>query len=81
MYRSCWKLCRANVQHLRGTKKVYINENLTAKRAGLFKKVCNKKHHHKEWKVWTTDGKIFVKLHPATKATNKIETEEDLKKL
>ena len=38
MYRNRRKLRRANVQHLSGAEKIYINENLTAQRAGLFKK-------------------------------------------
>ena len=81
MYRNRRKLRRANVQHLSGAEKIYINENLTAQRAGFFKKVRDKKRQHKEWRVWTTDGKIFIKPNPATKDTIKIDTEEDLKKL
>jgi len=40
-------------------KKVYINENLTSYRADLFKKVRDRRQ--RDWKFWTTDGKIFVK--------------------
>ena len=53
MYRSRWKLRNANVSSVFGAEKIYINENLTAHRAGLFKKVLDQKRLHQEWKIWT----------------------------
>ena len=57
----CWKLCKKSGLKDLGVdlKKVYINENLTAYRADLFKKVHDRRQ--RDWKFWTTDGKIFVK--------------------
>ena len=47
MYKNRRKLRRVNVsQYLRGADKVYINENLTARRSGLFKKLRDKKRLH-----------------------------------
>lgn len=43
MYRGRRKLRKVNVQHISGAEKIYINENLTACRAALFKKVRDKK--------------------------------------
>jgi len=57
-------------------QKVSINENLTADRAGLFKKVHD--HRHRDWKFWTTDGKIFVKPDPIRDVIVKIQGEDDL---
>ena len=48
MYRSRWKLRNANVSSVFGAEKIYINENLTARRAGLFKKVRDQKRLHQE---------------------------------
>ena len=61
MYRSRWKLRNANVSSVFGAEKIYINENLTARRAGLFKKVCDQKCLHQEWKIWTVYG-LFKKV-------------------
>ena len=60
-------------------QKVYINENLTAYRAGLFKKVRDRRQ--RDWKFWTTDGKIFVKPDPINDVIVKIRSDEDLNKL
>ena len=81
MYRGRWKLRKKS--SLRGLrvdpKNVYINENLTAYRAGLFKKVRDRRR--RDWKFWTTDGKIFVKPDPIRDVIVKIQSEEDLNKL
>ena len=82
MYKNRRKLRRVNVsQYLRGADKVYINENLTARRSGLFKKLRDKKRLHDDWKVWTLDGKMFVKTDPASSSAKLIKTEEDIEKL
>ena len=65
MYRGRWKLRKkSGLKGLGvGPKRVYINENLTAYRAGLFKKVRDRRQ--RDWKFWTTDGNfIFVKPDP-----------------
>ena len=81
MYRGRWKLRKKS--GLRGvgvdSKNVYINENLTAYRAGLFKKVRDRRR--RDWKFWTTDGKIFVKPDPIRDVIVRVQNEEDLKKL
>ena len=82
MYHNRRKLRRVNVREaLRGAERVYINENLTAQRASLFKKVRDKKRLHKDWRVWTLDGKIYVKTDPAGTEIIKIQHPKDLDKL
>ena len=54
------KLRNANVSSVFGAEKIYINENLTARRAGLFKKVRDQKRLHQEWKIWAVDSNIFI---------------------
>ena len=80
MYRSRWKLRNANVSSVFGAEKIYINENLTARRAGLFKKVCDQKCLHQEWKIWTVYGNIFIKPSPSSR-TYKINSLDDLSSL
>ena len=80
MYRSRWKLRNANVSSVFGAEKIYINENLTARRAGLFKKVRDQKCLHQEWKIWTVDGNIFIKPSPSSR-TYKINSLDDLSSL
>ena len=77
MYRNRWKLRKANTRSIAGANKIYINENLTARRAGLFKKVRDKKRSNQDWKVWTIDGNIFIKPSP-TSSTTKVNSIEDL---
>ena len=81
MYRARWKLRKKS--GLKGLevdpKNIYINENLTAYRAGLFKKVRDRRQ--RDWKFWTTDGKIFVKPDPINDVIVKIQSEEDFNKL
>ena len=82
MYRNRRNLRKANIgRFLKGAEKIYINENLTARRSGLFKKVRDMKRQHEESKTWTLDGKIFVKPDPLRNTAVVIKTEEDLEKL
>ena len=69
MYRSRWKRRNANVSSVFGAEKIYINENLTARRAGLFKNVRDQKSLHQEWKIWTVNGNIFIKPSPSSRAS------------
>jgi len=71
MYRSRWKLRNANVSSVFGAEKIYINENLTARRAGLFKKVRDQRPLHQEWKIWTVDGNIFIKPNPSSRTSKR----------
>ena len=80
MYRSRWKLRNANVSSVFGAEKIYINENLTAHRAGLFKKVLDQKRLHQEWKIWAFDGNIFNKPSPSSR-TSKINSLDNLNSL
>ena len=82
MYQNRRKLRRVDVgRYLRGAEKVFINENLTARRANLFKKVRDKKRPHSEWRAWTLDGKIYVKKDPTDNSIIPIKSVEDLNKL
>ena len=60
---------------------MFINKNLTARRAKLFKQVRDKKRPHKKWKVWTLHGKIFAKTDSVSNTLIQIKTDEDLGKL
>ena len=80
MYRSRWKLRNTNVSSVFDAEKIHINENLTARRAGLFKKVRDQKRLHQEWKIWTVDGNIFVKPGPSSR-TSKINSLDNLNSL
>ena len=80
MYRSRRKLRNANVSSVFGAEKIYINENLTALRAGLFKKVRDQKCLHQEWKIWTVNGNMFIKPSPSSR-TYKINSLDDLSSL
>ena len=80
MYHSRWKLRNANVSSIFCAEKIYINENLTALRAGLFKKVRDQKCLHQEWKIWTVDGNMFIKPSPSSR-TYKINSLDDLSSL
>ena len=58
-------------------EKIFINENLTAWRAGLFREARKVKKKYPNGKTWTVDGKIFLKTDLTTKVL-KIESYEDL---
>ena len=76
------KLRKVNVREsLRGAEKVYINKNLTTQRASLFKKVRDKNRLHEGWRVWTLDGKIYIKTDPTNTTIIKIQSLKDLEKL
>ena len=65
--------------HDLGAEKIFINENLPAWRAGLFRearKVIKKYHNGKTWSV---HGKIFLKTDLTAKV--KIDSYEDLRTL
>jgi len=77
-YRSRTKLRRAKVGNfIIGAKRIFVNENLTALRSRLFKKVRDKR------KITTAGerGKIYVKTEPANNSAGQIKCETDLAKL
>lgn len=52
-----------------GSKSIFINENLTTWRAGLFTESRKKqKQKYPGGKAWTVDGKIYIKANSSTKA-------------
>ena len=79
LYKARLGLRNVTLQDL-GTEKIFINENLTAWRAELFKearKVRKKCHNGKTWPV---DGKIFLKTDSLAKVL-RIKSYKDLKAL
>ena len=81
LYKNRKKLRRANFEDLiEGAHKIYINENLTALRSQLFKKVREKKGSQ-NWRIWTLDGTIYVKTDPEGSSATRINCEADLSRL
>ena len=75
------KLRRANFEgFIEGPDRIYINENLTALRSQLFKKVRDKKGSQ-NWRIWTLDGTIYVKTDPEGSSAIQIKCEADLSRL
>ena len=60
LYKARINLCNVTLHDL-GAEKIFINENLTARRAGLFREARKviKKYHNGI--TWTVDRKIFLK--------------------
>ena len=79
LYKARINLRNATLHDL-GAEKIFINENLTAWRARLFREARNvmKKFHN--GKTWTVDGKIFLKTDLTAKVL-KIDSYEDLRTL
>ena len=76
-----YNLRRANFEgFIEGAHKIYINENLTALRSQLFKKVREKKGSQ-NWRIWTLDGTIYVKTDPEGSSATQIKCEADLSRL
>ena len=80
MYSARFSLRNLDLAAKFGSEKIFINENLTTRRATLYAKVRRKVKTLAQWKMWTTDGKIFVKK-ALTGHRIRINTEEDLKKI
>ena len=68
VYRARRKLRDANVDNDNAAQSIYINENLTKKRAELFWTVKKAKHTFID-RIWTQDGKIIVKNHSGDRVT------------
>ena len=50
-----------------GSHSIFINENLTARRKELLAKVRKLKKEKSYHRVWTMDGKIFLRIAEGTK--------------
>ena len=79
LYKARLNLRNVDLQDL-GAEKIFINENLTAWRAELFKEARKVKKKYNNGKTWTVDGKIFLKTDLTAKVL-KIDSYEDLKAL
>ena len=79
LYKARLNLRNVDLQDL-GAEKIFINENLTAWRAELFKEARKVKKKYNNGKTWTVDGKIFLKIDLTAKVL-KIDSYEDLKAL
>ena len=81
LYMKRKKLRRANFEgFIEGANRIYINENLTALRSQLFKKVSDKKGSQ-NWRIWSLDGTIYVKTDPEGSSAIPIKCEADLSRL
>lgn len=54
-------------------ERVYVNENLTALRPKLFKKVIDRVESHESWRSWTLDGKTALPLMLAVMRTSLLQ--------
>jgi len=79
LYKAMINLRNATVHH-RGTEKIFINENLTTWRAGLFREARKVRKKYPNGKTWTLDGKIFLKTELPAKVLT-IDSYEDLRTL
>ena len=61
LYKARLNLRNAVLQDL-GEEKIFINENLTAWRAQLFKEATKVKKKYNNGKTWAVDGKIVLKI-------------------
>ena len=79
LYKARVNLRNATLQDL-GAEKIFVNENLTAWRAGLFREARKVIKTYHNGKTWTVDGKIFLKTDLTAKVL-KIDSYEDLRNL
>ena len=76
LYKARINLRNATLHDL-GAEKIFINENLTAWRAGLFREARKVRKKYPNGKTWTADRKIFLKTGLTSKVL-KIDCYEDL---
>ena len=62
-----------------GVERIFINENLTSRRALLYSKVRKKVKDNPVWNTWTIDGKIFLRKSPTGRPI-RIKAEDDINK-
>ena len=58
---------------IQGASRVYVNENLTALRPKLSKKVIDRAESHESWRSWTLDGKTALPLMLAVMRTSLLQ--------
>ena len=61
-------------------EKIFLNENLTAYRQKMMRKAAKKKRDRNIQKVWSIDGKIFIKRSPISDP-NRVSSVEGILKL
>ena len=79
MYSKRLRLRKVNNRQKFGVERVFINENLTSRRALLYSKVRKKVKDNSDWNTWTMDGKIFLRKSPTGRPT-RIKVEDDINK-
>ena len=79
MYSKRLRLRKVDNREKFGVERVFINENLTSRRALLYSKVRKKVKDYSAWNTWTMDGKIFLRKSP-TGRPFRIKAEDDINK-
>ena len=79
MYSKRLRLRKVDNREKFGVERVFINENLTSRRALLYSKVRKKVKDNSVWNTWTMDGKIFLRKSPTGRPI-RIKTEDDINK-
>ena len=79
MYSKRLRLRKVDNREKFGVERVFINENLTSRRALLYSKVRKKVKDNSAWNTWTMDGKIFLRKSPTGRPIC-IKAEDDINK-
>ena len=79
MYSKRLRLRKVDNREKFGVERVFINENLTSRRALLYSKVRKKVKDNSVWNTWTMDGKIFLRKSPTGRPI-RIKAEDDINK-
>ena len=79
MYSKRLRLRKVDNREKFGVERIFINENLTSRRALLYSKVRKKVKDNPVWNTWTIGGKIFLRKLPTGRPI-RIKTEDDINK-
>ena len=79
MYSKRLRLRKVDNREKFGVERVFINENLTSRRALLYSKVRKKVKDNSVWNTWTMDGKIFLRKSPMGRPIH-IKAEDNINK-
>ena len=79
MYSKRLRLRKVDNREKFGVERVFINENLTSRRALLYSKVRKKVKDNSVWNTWTMDGKLFSRKSPTGRPI-RIKAEDDINK-
>ena len=79
MYSKRLRLRKVDNREKFGVERIFINENLTSRRALLYSKVRKKVKDNPVWNTWTIDGKIFLRKSPTGRPI-RIKAEDDINK-